>query len=120
MTVTDVARVCHEANRAYYLSLGDESQAAWQYAPDWQQQAALSGVRAILAGMVTTGEQAHQAWVDEQTRDGWIYGAYKDPEAKRHPHLVPYDQLMPEIRAKDELFVAIVRALEFIVVGLIP
>lgn len=112
MTVTDVARVCHEANRAYCLSLGDESQAAWQYAPEWQQHITIHGVRAILAGTVTTGAQAHQAWVDEQTRDGWKYGAYKDAEAKWHPYLVPYAQLAAAQRAKDELFVAIVRALE--------
>lgn len=29
MTVEDIARVCHEVNRAYCRSIGDDSQVSW-------------------------------------------------------------------------------------------
>ena len=42
---------------------------------------------------------------------GWSYGPVHDPVAKLHPNMVPYDQLTPEQRQKDALFLAVVRAL---------
>lgn len=43
-------------------------------------------------------------------QNGWTYGPVKDVEAKKHPNLVPYDELPPDQRAKDILFVNTVRA----------
>lgn len=40
-----------------------------------------------------------------------VYGEVKDGEAKTHPCLVPYEQLPPAQRLKDDLFAAIVRTL---------
>jgi hypothetical protein len=40
------ARAAHEANRAYCLALGDETQAPWHDAPDWQKESAIEGVAA--------------------------------------------------------------------------
>ena len=40
-----IASICHEANRAYCLSIGDESQPEWATAPDWQRVSAINGVR---------------------------------------------------------------------------
>ena len=47
------------------------------------------------------GKQAH----------GWKYGPEKDPQAKTHPCIVPYDKLPDEQRDKSRLFVAIVRSM---------
>jgi hypothetical protein len=38
--IDQVARVCHEANRAYCQTLGDNSQPAWDDAPEWQKDSA--------------------------------------------------------------------------------
>lgn len=104
-----IARVCHEANRAWCTANGDTSQPTWDAAPDWQRESALSGVQGALAG--NTPEQSHESWLAEKTRTGWRYGPVKDPVAKTHPCMVPYQQLSPEQQAKDHLFTAIVRAL---------
>ena len=32
-------------------------------------------------------------WAAERIRQGWTYGPARDDAAKRHPCLVPYDQL---------------------------
>ena len=42
---------------------------------------------------------------------GWKCGPVKDPGIKEHPCLVPHDELPEEQQAKDDLFLAVVRAL---------
>lgn len=111
MKVEDVAAIAHEANRAYCIQLGDTSQPIWHCAPAWQRKSAIEGVRFHLANPDATPEQSHENWMAEKIRDGWEWGPRKDPAARTHPCLVPYDQLPEVQRAKDHLFAAVVRAL---------
>lgn len=105
-----IARATHEANRAYCIAVGDTSQPPWDEAPDWQRSSARNGVvGALVAG--NTPEQSHEGWMAEKTAAGWTYGPVKDPEAKQHPCMVPYDQLPPAQRVKDALFVAVACAM---------
>ncbi|MFA4974381.1 MAG: RyR domain-containing protein [bacterium] len=103
------ARAAHEANRAYCIALGDTSQPAWDEAPDWQKSSARNGVVGALNG--NTPEQSHEGWMAEKLAGGWKYGPVKDPAKKEHPCFVPYAELPPEQRAKDSIFLAVVRAL---------
>lgn len=114
MQIEYVARVCHEVNRAYCLSIGDASQPAWDDAPDWQRASAKTGVAAIINNPDTTPEQSHEGWLTQKREDGWTYGAIKDATAKTHPCFVPYAELPLEQRTKDYLFGAVVRALVFV------
>jgi hypothetical protein len=107
-TIEACARAAHETNRAYCVALGDESQPPWDAAPDWQKTSARNGVLGALAG--NTPEQSHEGWLEEKRAAGWAYGPTKDPAAKLHPCFVPYDELPPEQRAKDGIFLAVVRA----------
>ena len=102
------ARASHEANRAYCLALGDTSQEGWDNAPDWQKSSALNGVRGAIAG--NTPEQSHELWLAEKKATGWTYGPVKDPDKKQHPCFVPYAELPAAQRAKDHVFVTVVRA----------
>jgi uncharacterized protein YodC (DUF2158 family) len=111
MHVEAIARVAHEANRAYCVTIGDLSQVEWTLAPSWQRDSARLGVRKILAGEVTRPEQSHESWLAEKRAEGWQYGPVKDPEKKEHPCFVPYEALSIEQRYKDHLFLAVVRAL---------
>ena len=105
-----IARVCHEANRTVQVLTGDPAPSpAWDDAPEWQRQSAVDGVAAAREGI--SGEDQHEAWCEHKRADGWVYGATKDADARTHPCLVPYSELPVEQRAKDELFVAVVRAL---------
>jgi hypothetical protein len=106
-----IAEVCHEANRAYCRTIGDNTQAAWAEAPEWQRESARKGVVFNLAHPEAPASASHDSWLDEKRRTGWSYGPDKDPERKRHPCFVPYEALPPEQRHKDALFKATVAAL---------
>lgn len=115
MKALEIARVCHEVNRAYCESLGDNTQPTWEKAPEWQIQAALAGVEMHIANPDATPEQSHESWLQAKLADGWTYGEVKDVIEKKHPCCVPYDQLPPEQKAKDYLFRAVVHALKSVV-----
>lgn len=109
--VEEIARVCHEANRAYCAALGDTSHLPWDDAPGWQRESAIKGVRYILDNDNATPADSHNSWMLEKARDGWVYGEVKDEMKKTHPCFVPYDELPVEQRAKDHIFGAIVRSM---------
>lgn len=110
MDQNDIARVCHEANRALQAIHGDPAPSpAWADAPEWQRESAIEGVTAAQAG--ATPEQQHEAWCASKRRDGWTYGPVKDAQARTHHCLVSYAELPPEQQVKDAVFVAIVGAL---------
>jgi RyR domain len=110
MNTADVARVCHEANRAYCQTLGDTSQVPWDEAPDWQRTSAENGVKFKIANPESTPENSHENWLREKETDGWKYGEVKDAEAKTHPCFVAYGDLPVEQRVKDAIFQGIVSA----------
>lgn len=56
-------------------------------------------------------EASHISWSQQKLAEGWTYGPEKDPEAKTHPCLRPFDELPPEQQAKDFIFRGVVHAL---------
>lgn len=101
-----VARICHEVNRAYCKSIGDNSQEPWDEAPQWKRDATYE---MLDSGSKATGEERWRQWADSKRAAGWTRGPVKDGEAKTHPCLVDsYEQLPPAERLKDELLNAIV------------
>lgn len=111
LNIEKIAKACHEVNRAYCLALGDTSQPAWEDAPQWQKDSAMLGVK-LHANNPEAGPQAsHERWMAQKLADGWEYGPEKDPEAKRHPCIVPFDALPVEQQAKDFIFRAVVHSM---------
>jgi hypothetical protein len=108
MTVEQIARICHEANRSYCEGIGDESQTHWLTAPQWQKDSAIKGVQFKLDNPTATPEAQHQCWLEQKRIDGWKYGSVKDASKKEHPCFVPYEQLPKEQQLKDHLFAAVV------------
>jgi len=110
MKSEDIARVCHEANRAYCRSLGDTSQMPWEESPEWQRVSAVKGVEFIRDTPDAAPSASHESWLAEKNREGWKFGPEKNVELKEHPCFVPYDQLPADQRRKDHIFGAIARA----------
>lgn len=106
----DIARVCHEANRAIQIATGDPAVSPrWDDAPEWQRESAVEGIEKALAG--ATPEELHESWCEFKRASGWVHGPVKDEVAKAHPCLVSYAELPAEQRKKDAVFSAIVNAL---------
>jgi len=111
MTVEQIAKVCHETNRAYCATLGDNSQLPWASAPEWQRISAEYGVRFHLDNPDAKPSHIHDEWLKEKQATGWKYGPLKDAEKKEHPCFVPYEELPFEQKAKDALFIGVVHVL---------
>lgn len=109
--VTRIARVCHEANRAYCKGLGDDSHLSWDEAPQWQRDSAIQGVIWQLDNPIAEYSAQHDNWMKHKLADGWVYGGVKDAEKKTHPCLVEWEELPYEEQLKDVLFSDIVTAL---------
>lgn len=112
MTPAQIARVVHEANRALQIGQADPTigvSLSWDETDESTRGSAIDGVRGVLKG--ASARTSHEAWRVSKREQGWVIGPVKDLATKRHPLLLPYDQLSPEARLKDELFVAIVKVL---------
>jgi hypothetical protein len=109
--IIEIAEACHNVNRAYCRVLGDDSQPQWDYAQDWQRDSAIAGVKQLLENDSLTPGRLHEAWLTHKQNEGWVCGEKKDPEAKTHPCMVPFDELPRSLQTKDVLFAAIVRGL---------
>lgn len=52
-------------------------------------------------------EELHDDWVKAYEEMGWKYGPERDPEAKTHPDMVPFDELGFREQIKDAVFIAL-------------
>ncbi len=113
-TVRDIAKVCHEANRAFCKTLGDNSQPSWDEASDWHRSSAIGGASYHLceleAGRDPSPSDSHDNWLAVKEMEGWVYGEEKDPVAKTHPCFLPYSELPASQKQKDYIFGAIVKS----------
>ena len=111
MKPEQIAKVAHEVNRAYCQAIGDNSQPAWEDAPEWQRASAINGVVFNQEQPEAGPDAFHNAWLREKLEAGWMYGPVKDPEKKEHPCCLPYEELPVDQKAKDYLFRAVVHEL---------
>lgn len=112
MLVEKIAQVAHEINKAYCLSIGDDSQVNWDEAPEWQKESAINGVMFHVENPDVTPEQSHKNWVIQKVADGWVKGDVKDAVKKTHPCIEHYSLLPLEQRVKDFLFKQVVHSLK--------
>lgn len=99
MTAEQIARVCHEANRAYSQSIGDFSHQPWDDAPIWQRESAIAGVGYYRLYPDATPKDLHSEWMRVKKEEGWKYGPVKSELLKEHPCLLEYEEL-PEVQKR--------------------
>ena len=107
MTHEEIAKVCHQANKAYCEALGDKTHLEWDQVPEELKTSVIEGVKSKAKHHQIAAAQMHNLWMRKKAEDGWTYGAEKSLEKKTHPSLLPYRQLPVEQRIKDELFLAV-------------
>ena len=112
--IKQIAKLCHNVNKAYCESLGDVSQPDWDYAPEWQRESAKKGVMFHKENPDAGPAASHESWLAEKKAAGWVYGAVKNPDATppTHPCFTEYENLPKEQQAKDALFIAVVRSFD--------
>ena len=106
-----IARICHEANKAYCESMEDFSQLPWDEAPEWQKNSAFNGVLFHMEHPDALPSASHESWLAEKKADGWKYGPIKDADKKEHPCFVPFEDLPFNQQMKDVIFGGICKAL---------
>lgn len=119
LKLEDLARVAHEANRAFCEAHGDFSHQAWDRVPVWQRESMIHGVDFNLSHPDAEPGDQHENWMREKVDNGWVYGAEKSDEAKTHPCLIPWEELPLVQKSKDVLFQSIVRGMAPFVVDFI-
>lgn len=111
MKIQDIARICHETNRAYCITIGDYTQPRWEDASESQIISMINGVNFHIANPDSSPARSHEEWLREKKATGWKYGPIKDTDKKEHPCFKPYEELPEQERIKDMLFVGIVNML---------
>jgi hypothetical protein len=110
MNIDDIARVAHESNRSYSVSIGEEM-TAWEDCSEAHRESIRKGVTLLLKDQTLTPEAIHDKWLAHKINQGWIYGEEKNEELKTHPCIKSYEDLPKEQHAKDHIFRDVVLAL---------
>ena len=100
LTTEQIAYVASAANDALRDVTGQKRRPIFLH-PD-NIERTIRGVTNTQMAPETTPEQSHEKWMADYL---------KTHKAEEHPCCVPYSQLPVEDKLKDELFLAIVRAL---------
>ena len=108
LTYEEIAKICHENNRAYCHAFGDYSQASWEHLTPEQKAVTLNGVEFLMANPDASPKASHENWIEKKKSQGWKYGPDVNIFTKEHPGLVPYGELSREAKGKDLLFGAMV------------
>jgi voltage-gated potassium channel Kch len=122
----ELARLGHERYVAQREAIGEQAPlaASWRELPEWARELNRSPIDHIPVKLAAIGCRVapadghqpvvcftpdelermsrleHDRWVAERVANGWSPGP-RDDEARRHPGLVPYEQLDEPTREKD-------------------
>jgi hypothetical protein len=111
MTKEQIAEAVHEINRVLQGLFRQPVSDPWPECSAWQKQSSADGVAFVLRNPGCQGRDIHENWRADLLRRGWKLGPVKSEKLKEHPLLVPYEKLSSYDQAKDEIFIATVRAL---------
>lgn len=103
-----LAKICHEANKAYCQMIGDFSHQPWESCGAEMQMSVIDGVRFHLQDPDREVSTSHENWLKFKAANGWTYGEVKDAAKKEHPCFVPFEQLPETDKRKSYLFKSIV------------
>lgn len=118
-----IARLVHEDFIRAYPDPDDPARCPWSELSPFYRESNVRQVLTVLGSAVAVGRswgasaetasppsdkqldemarREHESWLEHHQRNGWSYGATRDRAAKKHPDLLPWDQLSDESRAKN-------------------
>jgi hypothetical protein len=74
-----------------FIASAQEDHVTYQPSPRPTAHVQLSGD--LLGLLEDLARNAHDVWAKQRLDDGWSYGPRRDDQNKKHPCLVPYEQL---------------------------
>ena len=110
-SIYPIAKVCHEANKAYCEINGDYSKSLWEAMEDWERKNVMESVEFLKNNPEANTSAIHNNWLETKKADGWRYGEREDEYKQEHPCCAPYDELSEEQQVYYKLITAISRIL---------
>jgi hypothetical protein len=117
-----IARLVHEEYVRAYPDPDDPARQPWDALEPFYRESNVRQVLTVLGSAVDVGRswgasveaaappseeqvdamarREHASWLEHLKRSGWTWGATRDRAAKKHPDLLPWDQLADESREK--------------------
>ena len=111
MKVIVIAGVAHAILSSLKRLAGDDV-VAWADTHESYQQGLVASVSAYVEDPDLTPEKEHQAWLDTKVADGWSHGEAIDPSPKKHPLILPFEELPIDHRSMAVVLHATVHALK--------
>ena len=72
-----------------------------QYIPAPVDTSGIAVTPEILIISEAMAKNTHEVWAAGRMADGWSWGPVRDDQAKKHPGLVPYEELSEEEKEYD-------------------
>lgn len=98
-----IAAACHCAARAMAFGEQKFDTHPWEIATNLVKDDTREAVNLVLEG--GTAEDLHKRWIEKMTTAGYTYGEEHDQVKRKHPNLVPWDELLGEVQLKTVMFV---------------
>ncbi len=64
-----------------------------EYIPNPADTQSVELPKELLPLIEEMAKNVHEVWAQNRMKDGWTYGAVRDDANKKHPCLVPYEEL---------------------------
>jgi hypothetical protein len=111
LSIWKIARVMHEAVRAWQKENAQDPAPPWSRAPQWMKTASYDAVVWRIKNPKAKASAQHDQWLAQKKKEGWKFGKMKDSAKKTHPMMIPYAELPDFERRKDALVGAVVDSL---------
>lgn len=108
--IVGLAKICHEAQRAFCQTMGDFSHPNWDLTSPWYQKVMVECVTFVF-NKVSDVNQLHIFWSSQMTALGWSYGLVFNEKEKEHPNLKNFNDISFEEQIKYAIFMANVIAI---------
>jgi len=109
--INKLSEICYEITRKYALTVKDGVRPIpWDQLPTEEKLDVRNRVELLLSNPLLAPEQLHEKWLDQKTRQGWVYSHKVDEARKTHPRMRRYTDLNNHQRFKDEVFHSVVKA----------
>lgn len=101
-----IAEQAHAVNNVWTKEVGNETRPEWNTLSQEDKEHYIHAVSNAIDSKLYSPAEAHKQWSTWMLAQGWEHGEYNRDE-KKHPNLIPFEQLPESEKVKDILFIAV-------------